>query len=239
MALIFGNKLTVEQRLEAATSKIMGHSGGKYDALPGLLMHGSCMVDEGTPTACTDGLNEWYGRKFCDGLNDPELRFLRMHEVLHKMRMDLFVWKHLFKEDAKLAGQACDYVNNLTLVELDAGEGFIKMPTCGLLDPSYHGMGVGLMSMIMRRHRPCPRRQLRSWHKTSTTPYVRARCMRGVRVVVANGWLRTCWHRRYGGKMHCVTSCNSRLRGVTTLHGVRCIVVVSLVVSTYHRAYLK
>ena len=151
MALIFGNKLTVEQRLEAATSKIMGHSGGKYDALPGLLMHGSCTVDEGTPTACTDGLNEWYGRKFCDGLNDPELRFLRMHEVLHKMRMDLFVWKHLFKEDAKLAGQACDYVNNLTLVELDAGEGFIKMPTCGLLDPSYHGMDAGQVFNLLKK----------------------------------------------------------------------------------------
>ena len=149
--LIFGNKLTVEQRLEQATSKIMSSDGGKFDALVGLLMYGDCTVDETTPTACTDGKNEKYGRAFCEKLNDPELRFLRLHEVFHKMRRDMHIWQHLYKEDHKLANTAVDYVNNLSLVDIDAGKGFITMPEGGLLDTRFRGMHAGQVFAILKQ----------------------------------------------------------------------------------------
>ena len=149
--LIFGNTLTIEQRLEQATSKIMSSGEGKFDALVGLLMYGDCTVDETTPTACTDGKNEKYGRKFCDGLTDPELRFLRLHEVFHKMRRDLHIWAHLSKDDPVLANQACDYVNNLSLVDLDAGRGFIVMPKGGMLDVRFRGMHAGQVFAILKQ----------------------------------------------------------------------------------------
>ena len=149
--LIFGSSLTVEQRLEAASSKIMSKGEGMYDALIGLLMYGSVTVDEATPTACTDGKNEKYGRAFCTGLSDAELRFLRLHEVVHKMRRDMHVWRHLYKEDADCANQACDYVNNLTLVTIDAGRKFIVMPKGGLLDDRFRGMHAGQVYAILRK----------------------------------------------------------------------------------------
>ena len=151
--LIFGTKLTVEQRLEQATAKIMSHPKGKYDALIGLLMYGDCTVDETTSTACTDGKNERYGRAYCEALSDPELRFLRLHEIMHKMRRDLHVWQPLWREDADLANKACDYVDNLTLVDLDAGEGFIRMPEGGMLDERFRGMHAGQVFNLLKKEK--------------------------------------------------------------------------------------
>ena len=92
MALIFGKQLTAEQRLEKATIKILGHKG-KYEALTGILLYGDITVDDTTPTACTDGKNEKYGRAFVGTLTDAELRFVRLHEVYHKMYRHLLIWR--------------------------------------------------------------------------------------------------------------------------------------------------
>lgn len=151
--LIFGNTLSVEQRLQKATANILSKGEGVYDASIAVMMYGECTVDDATPTACTDGRNERYGRAFCDNLSDAELRFLRMHEVFHKMRRDLHVWQHLFKEDADRAGRACDYVNNLTLVDIDAGRGFIVMPKGGLLDVRFRGMHAGQVYALLRKEK--------------------------------------------------------------------------------------
>ncbi len=157
--LIFGEVLSVEKRLEQATSKILSKGMGAYDALIGVMMYGECVVDETTPTACTDGRNEKYGRVFCDKLSDPELRFLRLHEVVHKMRRDLYVWQHLFKEDADCAGRACDYVNNLTLVDIDAKRGFITMPKGGLLDERFRGLHAGQVYALLRKEKESRKEQ--------------------------------------------------------------------------------
>jgi predicted metal-dependent peptidase len=151
--LIFGNKLTVDQRLEKATANILQNGDGKYDAVIGLLMYGEVTVDDATRTAATDGKNEWYGRAYCDKLTDPQLRFLRLHEVMHKMRRDMHVWRHLYSEDAELANKACDYVNNLTLVEADAGRGFIVIPEGGLLDIRFHGMSAGQVYALLKQEK--------------------------------------------------------------------------------------
>ena len=150
MALIFGKQLTAEQRLEKATIKILSHKG-KYEALTGILMYGDVTVDDTTPTACTDGKNEKYGRAFVGTLTDAELRFVRLHEVYHKMYRHLLIWRHLWKENAALANQACDYVINCKLVDGDDGEGFITKPACGLLDTQYRGLDAGQVYNLLKK----------------------------------------------------------------------------------------
>jgi predicted metal-dependent peptidase len=107
----------------------------------GVLCFGTWKVD-GTPTACTDGKNVWYGAEFCKDLPDAELRFLILHENMHKMARHMFVYKPMHKLDHARANAACDYWINGELIKQDGGVGFIKMIKGGLFNPKYYGMTV-------------------------------------------------------------------------------------------------
>ena len=122
--LLVNTKLSVEQRLQKAVSDIMMNP--KYIALAGLLTLGERGVKDDVPTACTNGKDEWYGRDFVESLSDPELRFLILHEVYHKLYRHLITWQHLYKQNAMLANKACDYVINIKLVD-DNKDGFATM----------------------------------------------------------------------------------------------------------------
>ena len=135
--LALGRQLTTEQRLSKSVVDIMGNL--KYTALAGVLMIGKRTVDDNISTACTNGRDEMYGREFVDGLSDPELRFLVLHESYHKLYRHLTTWKHLYDENPQLANEACDYVINLKLVD-DNKDGFAVMPEYGLLDRKYLDM---------------------------------------------------------------------------------------------------
>ena len=140
--LMIGKQLTAEQRLTKAVVDIMANP--KYVALAGVLMIGSREVDDNVPTACTNGRDEIYGRKFVDELNDAELRFLVLHECYHKLYKHLTTWRHLFDEHAQLANVACDYVINLKISD-DNKDGFAKMPqrdgkAVGAIDERFRGM---------------------------------------------------------------------------------------------------
>jgi len=135
--LTLGKQLTTEQRLSKAVVDIMGKD--KYIALAGILMIGERTVKEDIPTACTNGRDEMYGRKFVDDLSDPELRFLVLHESYHKLYRHLTTWKHLYDENPQLANQACDYVINLKIAD-DNTDGFAVMPQGGLLDRKFKDM---------------------------------------------------------------------------------------------------
>ena len=136
--LALNQALTAEQRLEKAVMSVMAHD--KYVGLPSVLMVGDRTVSDTVPTACTNGRDEQYGRAFVDGLTDPELRFLVLHECYHKMYKHLTTWEHLYKKHPTLANVACDYVINIQLSDSDEGMGFIKMPKVGLLDAQYRDM---------------------------------------------------------------------------------------------------
>ena len=122
--LMIDTKLSVEQRLQKAVSDIMMNP--KYIALAGIMTLGERGVKDGVPTACTNGKDEWYGRGFVESLSDPELRFLVLHEVYHKLYRHLITWQHLYKQNATLANKACDYVINIKLVD-DNKDGFATM----------------------------------------------------------------------------------------------------------------
>ena len=119
-------KLTAEQRLSRAHLKIVNHI--KHCAIGGVVMFGKTRIDETFPTAATNGYETRYGRAFVDDLDEPELRFLVLHENYHKAFRHLTTWLHLYRDDPELANIACDHVINLKLLDLDSGEGFLKMP---------------------------------------------------------------------------------------------------------------
>jgi len=144
---MFGLILTEEQRIEKAVVSIMAHP--KWCAYAGMLMMGKRIVsddNERYPTACTNGRDEWYGRKFVASLTDAELRFLILHEVCHKMFRHLITWAAIHKINAKKANLACDFVINVLLVDADDGEGFITMTgalTTGCFNVKYRNWDSG------------------------------------------------------------------------------------------------
>lgn len=131
--------LTAEQRIQRAHVRIMGHEATMGYA--SLLMIGDSVVDDATPTACTNGRDKLYGRAFVDSLNDQELNGLILHEAGHMMYQHGYLWKHLWKQDAARANQAADYVINIEIAELAAKyPDFVALPEGGLLDMQYRGM---------------------------------------------------------------------------------------------------
>lgn len=136
--LSLGAKLTPEQRLQKATSDIMGHE--RYAALGGVLMIGESGIkeDDECATAYTNGKDCYYGRSFVEGLTDAQLRFLVLHENYHKMYRHLITWLHLAKKCKQTANMAMDYVINAEIVN-ENPDGFAVMIEGGCYDRKYLG----------------------------------------------------------------------------------------------------
>ena len=137
-----------ERKIQKAKISLMRNP--KFALLSGILMVGRTYVDDNTPTARTNGRDEWYGRKFINELTERELAFVIAHEASHKMYRHLSTYKKLHDEDARLANMACDYVINLMLADTDPDQSVIQMPRfksgehknemMGLIDEQYRGM---------------------------------------------------------------------------------------------------
>jgi len=129
----------------------------RFIAIAGILMIGSWSVSETMPTACTNGKNVIYGRKFVDGLTDQELRFVILHEYYHIMFMHLVMWRHLWDQNPQLANIAADMVINLSLDDAagKAADGFLHMPSMGVQpDPKYRGWDTGEVFRDMLKNGP-------------------------------------------------------------------------------------
>ena len=135
--------MSVPDRVKKNTMAIMKHK--KFCAFSGIIACGKVIYATDIPTACTNGwdvqYNEAFIRKEC--ATEPMLRFLMLHEAVHKAYRHLHVWRALAKENAKLANVAMDHFVNLSLVNTDAGEGFIEMLAVGVEpDQKYKGWSV-------------------------------------------------------------------------------------------------
>lgn len=135
------NKLSAEQRLTRAIVWLMNEP--KYAAFSGLYLMGRTEVKDGIPTACTNGRDEYYGRKFVDELAEEEIRGLKLHETWHKAARHMMVWKNLAEENPLLANMAMDYVINLFIKDSDPQGKNVRLPAGALIDEKYRGMDVG------------------------------------------------------------------------------------------------
>lgn len=136
------SKITPEQRVQKAVVAIMHNP--RYRRLAGILMVGERNVTDnvrGRPitTACTNGKDEYYSPDFIAKLTDPELRFLILHEVYHKLYRHLTTWRWMYDRNHTAANMACDYVINIKLVD-DNADGFATMTGAlkgGCIDTKY------------------------------------------------------------------------------------------------------
>lgn len=145
------NNLTAEQRLTRATVWLMNQP--KYAAFAGLYTMGSVEVKDGIPTACTNGRDEFYGRAFLDTLVEPEVRGVKLHETWHKAGRHMIIYKHLAKEDPKLANMAMDYVINLFIHDSDIDGKEVRLPKGALLDQRFRNMDIQQVYNILKQEK--------------------------------------------------------------------------------------
>lgn len=130
-------------RVRKAHIAIMNHK--EFCAFSGVVACGSTTITSDVPTAATDGWNVKYNPDFIEShlKDDKHLRFVVLHENMHKAYRHLHVWRALHKEDAQLANIAADTFINTALVDADPEGKFIAMPDVGIKpDPECRGMSV-------------------------------------------------------------------------------------------------
>lgn len=145
MTNILKNRLPAERRLELVHVSLMRDK--RFAFFAGLFMVGVTTITEEAITAKTNGRDAFYGRTFVDMLTDKELAFLVLHENMHKCYRHLTTWRALYEIDKSIANQACDYVINIQLHDMDSNETMIAMPRdkttrkhIGLIDTKFRGM---------------------------------------------------------------------------------------------------
>ena len=112
-----------------------------FATLSGIVYVGDVKLDEDIRTAATDGRNVIYAPSFIEPLTRKQLRFLVLHESLHKALHHCTAYKSLCEKYPMLCNQAMDYVVNGTIEETDPQHTFIEHPTAvaPLLDKKYYG----------------------------------------------------------------------------------------------------
>ena len=145
--------MNASDRIKKAHVSIMRNK--KFCAFAGLLACGKVTVTTKIPTACTDGWNVDYNPDFVEGMSDPELHLLVLHEATHKAYRHMSVWEALWKEDARLANIAADHFVNLSIMDTDDGDGFVKMPKDGVQpEPKYRGWAVSRIFDDLKQNPP-------------------------------------------------------------------------------------
>lgn len=127
--------ITQETRLKKAHIALMKHP--ETALYSGVILMGQSSVDDGIPTAYTDGHNKRYGREFIEGLSDAELRGLVMHENLHVALKHIGRFNREFRDNPRLINVATDYAVNDVIMSMSDRE-FCQLPEGGLYDAKFH-----------------------------------------------------------------------------------------------------
>ena len=76
-------------------------------------MHMSLLLDENCGTAATDGKCIWFSPRFLNTINNRELEFVMMHEILHVVLQHCLRGVGLYAEQFNIA---CDIVVNSNIL---------------------------------------------------------------------------------------------------------------------------
>ena len=133
------DKMSLNDRIIACHVDIS--NSALFATLSGIVYVGDVKLDEDIRTAATDGRNVIYAPSFIEPLTRKQLRFLVLHESLHKALHHCTNYKSLCEKYPALCNQAMDYVVNGTIEETDPTHAFIEHPTsvAPLLDKKYFG----------------------------------------------------------------------------------------------------
>jgi len=145
--------ITEEIKLKKAHIALMRHQ--QTALYSGVILLGDSAVEDGVPTAYTDGVNKKYGREFVAKLSDAELRGLVLHENLHVALKHMIRFKKEFREDGMVINMAADYaVNDIIMQIHESDSAFIKLPEGGLWDIKYRGWDVRSIYDDIRKQNP-------------------------------------------------------------------------------------
>lgn len=139
-------RLTTERRFTAIRLGVMRST--QFVQLTGLLMYGKHEIVDDIPTACTNGVDEKYGRAWIEHWSDKVVAFTIVHENLHKAGRHLCIYHRLYEKDHKIANHACDYWNNAKIQEADPTNEVTEFPYGDdgklliLYDPKYIGWDI-------------------------------------------------------------------------------------------------
>ena len=127
--------ITQETRLKKAHIALMKHPETAFYS--GVILMGQSSVDDGVPTAYTDGRNKRYGREFMSKLTDSQLRGLILHENLHVALKHVGRFTKEFNDEPMLINVATDYAVNDVIMSMN-DKGFCELPEGGLYDAKFH-----------------------------------------------------------------------------------------------------
>lgn len=110
----------------------------------GVMLMGSSEVTEGSFTAYTDGKNKRYCKSFLESItDDAQIRGLVLHENLHVALKHMQRGVGMWKEDARLANQAADYVVNSIIIDIQSHDSnLIKLPDGGLYNRRFNNWSM-------------------------------------------------------------------------------------------------
>ena len=133
--------MDAELKLKKAHVRIMRHP--ETCLYSGIILLGETQIVDDVPTACTDGVNTYYGREFLNKLTVEETVGLVLHENLHKLLKHIMRHGDLSKKDHMLANMAMDYVVNDVITEIAKKHpDLVRLPEGGLYDPMFHDWSV-------------------------------------------------------------------------------------------------
>ena len=130
------DRMTAEQRLTAVNIDLSRNKD--FAQLAGVACVGHVYVEDNMPTAGTNGQHEWYGREFTMQQNRKQLRYVKIHETLHKAFHHCTEYKEVCKRYPEASNIAMDYVVNGTIEKIDPTFSFVERPTVPVLvHPKY------------------------------------------------------------------------------------------------------
>ena len=152
-------KPNLERRLQKNHLALMKHPETGYYSGVMLLGKSEVVDDPSVPTACTDGRDKFYGKKFMESLeNEAQERFIQLHENLHVSDKHLIRFRDIIKEDKQIAFAAMDYQINDQIMSLK-DKSLCEMPKgqhAGLYEPQFHNWSVREIYRFLRTGNPPP-----------------------------------------------------------------------------------
>jgi predicted metal-dependent peptidase len=140
--------ISTEQRITRANIAIMRSSAWGF--LGGIIKTGAVSLSNDVPTAATDGYNVVYNPRFIESLTDQEIRFLVLHENMHKAYKHMSLWQGLHRRNPQLANAAMDYVINIEILD-NKGDLDVSMPAGGLYDTAFRGMDTPTVFRLLEQ----------------------------------------------------------------------------------------
>lgn len=124
----------------------------------GVMLMGTSAVEEGVPTAYTDGVNKKYGRKFLESIiSESKVRGLILHENLHVALKQVVFGRPMFMENRKMANLAADFVVNDIIANIDGtiagtSEKLVELPDGAVYDAMFHDWSMREVYNYLKKH---------------------------------------------------------------------------------------